>query len=100
MFKWLKRETVIISKPLIRAVSIEEQAVEAQRLLDSETVSIILDVMRSEALEMLANETDSNDANEIVRLQSAVTFVDGFRVSCARMILRAKEAAKKPVDPT
>jgi len=66
--------------------------VEAERLLDSDVVKLVIKKMRLGAMEELALRTDSTDANEVARLQSIVQCVDNFQTSLKVAV--ASERAK------
>lgn len=64
----------------------EHKAKEAERLESDEVLIEALQQMKQEALEALA-EADVQDTTNILRLQSQVAAVDGFRTMLTRFII-------------
>lgn len=70
-------------------------AKEAQRLKEDETFQAALTVVRSQALEQLA-EANANDTIAILRLQQKVAVIDDIRSELEGAILRQASKANSP----
>ena len=69
----------------------EYHAKEAERLLRDDTLNLVLDKLRKEAIEDLI-AADAADQTSILRLQQRVEAIDGIRSTLTSMVRRAGKA--------